>query len=294
MSELYDVAIIGTGPAGVSAAITLKIRNKNIILFGSANLSTKVEKAHEINNYPGLPAIKGTDLQAKLLDHLKQMDISITEKSITSVYPMGTHFSMISNKNEIFEAKSVILATGVNFGKPYDGETEFLGRGVSYCATCDAPLYKGKNVTVIAASPKEEEEAAFLAEVAQSVVYIPLYKEDVVFPEQAVQKIKIVHDVPVSIQGEKKVQKLVLKNQEIETDGIFILRDSVSPSQLIQGIAMDENHVSVNRKMECSIPGVFACGDIAGAPYQYIKSAGEGNVAALSAVSYLSTLGGNK
>ena len=294
MSELYDVAIIGTGPAGVSAAITLKIRNKNIILFGSANLSAKVEKAHEINNYPGLPAIKGTDLQAKLLEHLKQMDITITEKAITSIYPMGTYFSMISNKNEIFEAKSVILATGVNFGKPYDGETEFLGRGVSYCATCDAPLYKGKNVTVIAASPKEEEEAAFLAEVAQSVVYIPLYKEDVVFPEQAVQKIKIVHDVPVSIQGEKKVQKLVLKNQEIETDGIFILRDSVSPSQLIQGIAMDENHVSVNRKMECSIPGLFACGDIAGAPYQYIKSAGEGNVAALSAVSYLSTLGGNK
>ncbi|MCR5761782.1 MAG: NAD(P)/FAD-dependent oxidoreductase [Treponema sp.] len=294
MSELYDVAVIGTGPAGVSAAITLKIRNKKIILFGSASLSEKIEKAHEINNYPGFPAIKGSELQSKLLEHLKQMKIDITEKSITSVYPMGKYFSMISNKNEIFESKTVIIATGVNFGKPYAGESEFLGRGVSYCATCDAPLYKGKSVAVIAASKKEEEEAAFLAEVVQSVTYIPLYKEDVSFADSVSDKIKVIHDVPVSIQGEMKANKLILKNQEIVTDGIFILRDSVAPSQLIQGIQMENNHISVNRKLETNIPGLFACGDIAGTPYQYIKSAGEGNVAALSAVNYLSSLGGNK
>lgn len=294
MSEVYDVAIIGTGPAGVSAAITLKIRNKKIIVFGSSRLSEKIEKAHEINNYPGLPAIKGSELQAKLMDHLKQMDIEITEQSITSIYPMGSAFSMISNKNEIFEAKSVILATGVNFGKPYEGESEFLGRGVSYCATCDAPLYKGKSVAVVAASPKEEEEAAFLAEVASSVVYVPLYKEEVSFPPSVSGRIQVIHDVPVSVEGDMKAHKLVLKNMDVETDGIFILRDSVSPAQLIQGIEMDGNHVAVSRKMETSIPGVFACGDIAGAPYQYIKSAGEGNVAALSAVNYLSTTGGKK
>ncbi|MBR1912693.1 MAG: NAD(P)/FAD-dependent oxidoreductase [Treponema sp.] len=294
MSERYDVAIIGTGPAGLSAAITLKIRNKKIILFGSATLSEKVEKAHEIQNYLGLPAIKGSDLQLKFMEHLKQMDISVTETSITSIYPMGSYFSMISNKNEIFEATSVILATGVHFGKPYEGESEFLGRGVSYCATCDAPLYKGKSVAVVASSAKEEKEAAFLAEIAQSVVYVPLYKDEVSFDDSFAGNITIVQDVPVSIQGEKKAQKLVLKKQEIEVDGIFILRDSIAPSQLIQGIEMDGNHVSVNRKMETSIPGVFACGDIAGAPYQYIKSAGEGNVAALSAVNYLSIAGGKK
>ncbi len=294
MSERYDVAIIGTGPAGLSAAITLKIRNKKIILFGSATLSEKVEKAHEIQNYLGLPAIKGSDLQLKFMEHLKQMDISVTETSITSIYPMGSYFSMISNKNEIFEATSVILATGVHFGKPYEGESEFLGRGVSYCATCDAPLYKGKSVAVVASSAKEEKEAAFLAEIAQSVVYVPLYKDEVSFDDSVAGNITIVQDVPVSIQGEKKAQKLVLKKQEIEVDGIFILRDSIAPSQLIQGIEMDGNHVSVNRKMETSIPGVFACGDIAGAPYQYIKSAGEGNVAALSAVNYLSIAGGKK
>ena len=294
MSERYDVAIIGTGPAGLSAAITLKIRNKKIILFGSATLSEKVEKAHEIQNYLGHPAIKGSDLQLKFMEHLKQMDISVTETSITSIYPMGSYFSMISNKNEIFEATSVILATGVHFGKPYEGESEFLGRGVSYCATCDAPLYKGKSVAVVASSAKEEKEAAFLAEIAQSVVYVPLYKDEVSFDDSFAGNITIVQDVPVSIQGEKKAQKLVLKKQEIEVDGIFILRDSIAPSQLIQGIEMDGNHVSVNRKMETSIPGVFACGDIAGAPYQYIKSAGEGNVAALSAVNYLSIAGGKK
>ena len=294
MSERYDVAIIGTGPAGLSAAITLKIRNKKIILFGSATLSEKVEKAHEIQNYLGLPAIKGSDLQSKFMEHLKQMDISVTETSITSIYPMGSYFSMISSKNEIFEATSVILATGVHFGKPYEGESEFLGRGVSYCATCDASLYKGKSVAVVASSAKEEKEAAFLAEIAQSVVYVPLYKDEVSFDDSVAGNITIVQDVPVSIQGEKKAQKLVLKKQEIEVDGIFILRDNIAPSQLIQGIEMDDNHVSVNRKMETSIPGVFACGDIAGAPYQYIKSAGEGNVAALSAVNYLSVAGGKK
>lgn len=288
MSERFDVAIIGTGPAGLSAAVTLKIRNKKFILFGRKDLSSKVQKAHEINNYLGLPVVKGDELQKKFLAHLEQMNIEITDENITSVYAMGEYFSLISAKNEIFEAKTVILATGINFGKPYDGEEKFLGRGVSYCATCDAPLYKGKTVAVIASSKKDEAEAEFLAEVASKVYYVPLYKDDVDFKQEANEKIEIVKDIPASISGEKKANKLVLKNSEIECDGIFILREGISPSQLVSGIKMEENHLSVDRKMSTSVSGVFACGDIVGTPYQYIKSAGEGNIAALSAVEYLS------
>lgn len=146
MEEIFDVAIIGTGPAGLSAAITLKIRNKKIILFGSKNLSEKIVKAHEIQNYPGFPAIKGSDLAQKLQAHIDNLGIEITEDLITTCYSMGSSFSLTSKSNKMYSARSVILATGVNFGKPFEGEEKFLGRGVSYCATCDAPFYKGKKV----------------------------------------------------------------------------------------------------------------------------------------------------
>ena len=286
MENRYDVAIIGTGPAGLSAAITLKIRNKNIILFGSKDLSSKVAKAHEIQNYLGLPAISGEALAKKFASHIESMGIEITQEQITTVYSMGDYYSLLSKNNQMYDVSAVILATGVNFGKPYPGEKEFLGTGVSYCATCDAPLYRGKTVAIIGASPKEEAEADFMSEIAGKVYYIPLYKEKVNVKEA----ITVVEDVPTAIEGEMKAEKLILKNQELTVDGIFILRESVLPEQLVPGLEMDGNHIAVNRRMETNLAGCFACGDIVGMPYQYIKSAGEGNVAALSAVGYLDSL----
>ncbi len=286
-NELYDVAILGTGPAGVSAAITLKIRNKKIILLGSRNLTDKMGKAHEIQNYPGFPAVKGDELQGAFKKHLDSLGVEITEDQVTACYALGDKFSMTAKSGKTYSAKSVIIATGVSFGKAYDGEEQFLGRGVSYCATCDAPLYKGKKVAVIAQTEKEEEEAKFLSEVCEKVFFVPLYKKDgFEFSENG--KIEIIRDIPVSIQGRMKAEKLVMKNGEIEADGFFILRDSISPKQLVPGLELDGNHIAVNRKMETNIKGCFACGDITGLPYQYVKSAGEGNVAALSAVAYLS------
>lgn len=283
MDTIYDVAIIGSGPAGISAAITLKIRNKNVIIFGNRSLSSKIEKAHLIQNYPGLPAISGVDLLKKFQNHLASLNIEITEEIITGCYSMGDFFSLLSKSNQNYKAKTVIVATGVNFGKPYDGEEKFLGRGVSYCATCDAFFYKGKSCVIIGQTPAEEKEAEFMAEVCSKVIYVPLYSEEPKFSKT----IEIVHDVPVKIDGDSKAQKLILKNCEIEADGFFILRESVSPKQLLPELQLDENHIFVNRKMETNIPGCFACGDIAGQPYQYIKAAGEGNVAALSAIKIL-------
>lgn len=286
MEDKYDVAIIGSGPAGISAAITLKIRNKNIILFGSKNLSDKLEKAHEIQNYPGFPAVKGEDLMKNFQNHIASLGIEITEDSITACYSMGEYFVLTSKSNKTYNAKAVIVASGVNFGKPYEGEEKYLGRGVSYCATCDAPLYKGKKVVVVAQTKKEEEEAKFLAEVCEKVYYIPLYIEE---NESllGIENVEIVRGNVLSIEGTMKANKIVLDNGELEADGFFILRDSVSPKQLVPGLELDGNHIKVNRTFETNIKGLFACGDITGLPYQYIKSAGEGNVAALSAVKYL-------
>lgn len=282
MSGRYDIAIVGTGPAGLSAALNAKIRNKKFIILGSKDFSNKLEKAHVINNYLGFHGKSGEEIKAEFAKHLEGMDISITEEKINNIYSMGDYFTLVVNE-KMYEATSVILATGVNFGKPFKGEEEFLGKGVGYCATCDAPLYKNKIVTIISYNKHEEVEADFIATIASKVYYIPMYKEEV----DVDSSIEIIKDIPVEIVGENRVEKLILKNNKIDTDGIFILRDSVSPEQLVPGLKMDKNHVEVDRKMRTNLKGCFAAGDIVGAPYQYIKSAGEGNIAALSAVAYI-------
>ena len=174
--ERYDIAIIGTGPAGLSAAITAKIRNKKILLIGNPNFSDKVQKAHQIQNYLGLPAISGKDLAKAFENHINSMDITITDGKVNAVYPMGSYFGLQVSQ-DIYEAETVIVATGIVTGKAFKGENELLGRGVSYCATCDAPLYRNKTVAVVGYSPKEELEAEFLAEVCEKVLYIPMYEE---------------------------------------------------------------------------------------------------------------------
>ena len=174
----YDIAIIGTGPAGLSAAITTKIRNKNILLLGSNDLSTKIQKAHTIGNYLGLSSISGTDMGNNFKKHIDSMGIKITEEKVSTIYAMGDYF-VIQTSNQMYEATAVILATGINLGKLYNGENELLGKGVSYCATCDAPLYKNKKVAIIGFSHKEETEVDYMAEVARKVYYFPIYKEEV-------------------------------------------------------------------------------------------------------------------
>jgi len=282
MSERYDIAIIGSGPAGLSAALNAKIRNKKFIIFGSKDFSTKLVKAHKINNYLGFYGKSGAEIKDEFASHLEAMDISITQEKVNNVYAMGDYFALMINE-KMYEATSIILATGVNFGKPFKGEEEFLGNGVGYCATCDAPLYKNKIVTIIAYDKKEEDEVNFIATVASKVYYVPMYKEEV----QVDSSVEIIKDIPVEIVGDEKVTKLILKNNELLTDGIFILRESVSPGQLVPGLLMDGNHVQVDRNMKTNLYGCYAAGDIVGTPYQYIKSAGEGNIAALSAVAYV-------
>ena len=285
MNERYDLAIIGSGPAGLSAALNAQIRKKKFIIFGTNELSGKLTKAEKINNYLGFYGKSGKEIRDEFNNHLKSMDIKITEEKINNIYSMGEYYALMAN-DKIYEATAVILATGVNFGKPLKGEEQFLGKGVGYCATCDAPLYKDKIITIIAYNKHDEDEANFMGTIASKVYYIPMYKEEV----EVDDSIEVVFDIPKEIHGDNKAEKLILKNSEIITDGIFILRDSVSPGQLVPGLEMDGNSVKVDRKMQSNLKGCFAAGDIVGAPYQYIKAAGEGNIAALSAVSYIDNL----
>lgn len=282
MNNRYDIAIVGSGVAGLSAALNAKIRNKSFIVFGNSNMSTKLIKAHTINNYLGFHGKSGVELRDEFASHLDSMGIEITEEKINTIYHMGDYYALMVN-DKMYEATSLILATGVNFGKPLDGEEEFLGKGVGYCATCDAPLYKNKTVTIIAYNKHEEAEANYVSDLASKVYYIPMYKD----PVEVNPSIEVIRDIPLAVQGQNSVNKLVLKNRELETDGLFILRESISPGQLVPGLQIKDNHVEVDRLMKTNLEGCFAAGDIVGAPYQYIKAAGEGNIASLSAVSYL-------
>lgn len=281
----YDIAIIGTGPAGISAAITAKLRNKNIILFGNKDLSDKINKAHSIKNYTGLPNVTGEELAAALKNHLNDLDIEITEKRVNAVYSMGEYFALQVGK-EMIESKTLIIATGVTASKTLKNEDEFLGRGVSYCATCDAHFCKGKDVAVIAYTKEAEEDALFLSEVCSSIKYFPLYDiSNEIFDKYG--NIQIIKDKPIGFAGNMKAERIICENSSYDAFSTFVVRNNISADKLVPGIKTDGTHIIVDLQMETNIKGLFACGDIAGKPYQYIKSAGQGNIAALSAVAYL-------
>jgi len=280
--ERVEIAIIGTGPAGLEAAITGTIRNKKVLVIGPRELSQKLVRAKEIQNYLGFPAVKGTELAEAFRAHAEQLGIRILEERVSAVYAMGDYFALQAGE-QMIEADTVILATGVVQGKPLPGEEEALGHGVSYCATCDAALVRGKRTAVVGYSAREEAEAAFLAEICPEVLYFPMYNLENSLPEG----ITVIPEKVTAL--ERTDGKMLVKTEKMgyPVEAVFVLRDAVAPGQLVPGLETEGAHVRVNRRMETSLPGLFACGDITGTPYQYIKAAGEGNIAALSAVGYL-------
>ena len=280
--ERYDIAIIGTGPAGLEAAITGTIRNKKVLLVGSRDLSMKLTKAQEIQNYLGFPAVKGEDLAKAFQKHLDQLGIGITEERISAVYAMGDYYAMQAGE-QMLEATTVILATGVVQGKPLPGEEENLGHGVSYCATCDAALVRGKRVAVVGYSAREEAEAAFLSEICPEVLYFPMYRDVNQLPE----KVTVIPETVTEVRKQDGKMTIYTSENSYTAEAVFVLREAVAPGQLVPGLETEGAHVRVNRRMETNLPGCYACGDLTGTPYQYIKAAGEGNIAALSAVGYL-------
>lgn len=283
--ERYDIAIVGSGPAGLSAVLNAKIRNKKFIIFGNKNLTNKLVKAPKVNNYLGFYGMNGEEIKNKFQEHLDSMNIDITYERVNNIYAMGDYFALMVNE-KMYEAKTLILATGMEYTKAIKGELEFLGRGVGYCATCDAPLYKGKVVSIIGYNKEAEEEARYVSELASKLYYIPMYKGEY----ELNNDIEVIYDKPIEITGELKVNKLKLENTELETDAVFVLKDTISPGQLVPGLEIEDGHIKVDREMKTNIDGCFAAGDCVGKPYQYIKSAGEGNIASLSAVKYLDNL----
>lgn len=281
---MHDLLIIGSGPAGVSAALSAKARGLDFLWFSSRSLSQKIEKAQRILNYPGLSAVTGRQMGQAFLEQIDSLGITILEERVNAVYDMGGVYTALVNE-KMYEGKAVILATGVSGSREIPGESCLLGRGVSYCATCDGALYRGKRIAVVCTDPTLEHEIEFLADLASSVFLCTSYKGCSVRRDN----VRNVVGYPTKILGETRVSGIVLGGETVAVDGIFCLRPSVTPAALLPGLEAEGGHIQVDRQQKTNLPGCFAAGDCTGRPYQYAKAVGEGNVALHSAVDYLKT-----
>ena len=283
MHTLYDIAIIGGGPAGLSAALTARIRGKKVALFEHLDFSRKLQRAHDVDNYLGMPHRTGTDIMREMADHALAHEPDVIREKVISVFPGKKDFT-IACKEEMYTARTVILATGVTSGALFKGEKDLLGKGVSYCATCDGMFFRGKTVAVISYGKEGEADAAYLANLCKEVYYLPQYRDEM---NLRADNIIVENVMPRRIEGQNKTEKLITSKGEMHVDGVFIIRESDPVENLVRGLSLDGTHIAVDRQMRTNINGLYACGDCTGKPYQVSKAVGEGLIAALSAVEYL-------
>lgn len=280
--ETKDLMIIGGGPAGLSAAINARRRNKEVVLIGKEKISSKLWQAPHVMNYLGFDNISGLDLAGKMRQHALDQGTEIVQDEIQNLWSEDNLFTAMGREAQ-YMAKAVILAVGIAQENSISGEDRFVGKGVSYCATCDGMFYRGKHVAMVSYIPEGEEEARFLAEICEKVYYIPQYAlRQVVDP-----RIEVIKGKPMEITGDGVVAGLKTKDSFLEVQGVFIERPSVPMNRLLPDLEIKDGVVKVDRQMRTNMPGVFAAGDCVGRPWQIGKAVGEGQVAALSAVHYL-------
>lgn len=282
--KTYDIAVIGGGAAGISAAINGKAAMKDVVIFESDEPMKKIRKAREIRNYPGFPKATGEAISRAFISHAEGMGVELRTEKVTGIV-REKNFIVYTQKDRV-RARSVILAVGLRSEETFPGEEELLGRGVSYCVVCDGAAHSGGRVAVISDSEEGETEAdALRKDFGCEVTYIPLYKM-----ETPVESLHVLHDKPVSLASRGKGVEVKFEKDRLLVDGVFLIKQFTSPGRLVRGLKMEGRHISVNRDMETNIHGVFAAGDCTGAPFKIAKAVGEGQVAALSAVRYLSQL----
>jgi len=280
---MFDIAIIGSGPAALSAAVNAKQRNKSVCVFGRSLDSSLLFAAEKVDNYLGMPDVTGEEMLNQFYAHAVKRGVEFKESRISQIMSMGDRF-MINADNEFYEAKTLILAIGLNKSRGIEGEMEYLGKGVSYCATCDGMLYRNKKVVVVGEHEEGEAEANFLADVCEKVMYVPLYQPVLNLKET----VEILRGKPKAVVGENgKVTGINMDEESVACDGIFFAKTSTPPESLVFGLATDGKNIIVDRSMATNLPGVFAAGDCTGAPFQIAKAVGEGLVAALSAAAYI-------
>lgn len=273
MEKMVDIIIIGAGPAGLSAAVNALIRGKRVRIF--SNRDNNLSKAERVDNHLGFYHMSGKELMDKFKEHAEAMGIRIEEGKAVNILPLGDSF-LVNVSGQIIEAKKVILATGISKIRELPGEERLLGSGVSYCATCDGMLYRGKKAVVWDQSEDAWEEANFLQSIGVNVTFV----SDKARHENLSDNVEYIKGRIEEILGENTVEAVKIGNEIIKTDAVFMLRDAVAPDALIEGLKLDGSFISVNKHMETNIPGLYAAGDITGKPLQLSKAISEGLIAA--------------
>lgn len=282
---MVDIAVIGGGPAGLSAAINGTQRNKSVTVFGRGIESSFIYKAEDVDNYLGMPHVSGADMMKAFHQHAVSKGVLFQEGRVLQIFPMGESFT-INVENEFYEAKTIVLAIGLPRVKAIKGEEALLGKGVSYCATCDGMLYRRKPVVVVSDSEEGVNDANFLNEICEKVTYIVRKAGE---QEKNLHKnIEVIESRPTEVLGREVVSGIRVGERQIDCKGIFFIRETAPINSLLAGLEMEDSAIKVNRFMETNVPGVFAAGDCTGRPYQVSKAVGEGLIAGQQAVKVLS------
>ncbi len=273
---MYDVVIIGGGPAGLSAAIQVRQRDKQALVLWNPAQRGWLQKAEHITNYPGLPDASGAGLLDTLHAHAQAMGAVFQEGLARQIMPTGDAFA-VAIGDDFVECRRVILATGAKQPQLLPGEEQLLGRGVSYCATCDGMFYRGKRIAVLGQSAHAPAETNYLASLAAEVLYYGKVGDGLA------GNVRVMTGKIERILGDTQCTGVYANGEEVALDGLFILRDAMALDTLLPGLAHDGPFIRVDRQMCTSIPGVFAAGDCTGQPLQVAKAVGEGCVAGLAA-----------
>ena len=276
----YDIIVLGSGPAGLAAAVAARGRDKSVLVIGNRWQDSPLAKAERVDNYLGLPGRTGAEMLETFYQHAAGMGVEFVVGKAISL--MAWNGFMVTVGSQVYEGKALILAPGVVRQAKYPGEEEYLGRGVSYCATCDGMLYRGRQVMVVGRSADAPQEANYLKSLGCQVTYVSPQP-----PKGLDSGIPFVKAGKLAVKGGQTVTGLEADGALLPCDGVFILRQAVAPTDLLPTLETEEGYIKVDRRMATNVEGVFAAGDCTGAPLQVAKAVGEGHVAALSACEYL-------
>lgn len=266
---MYDVIIIGAGPAGISASLYIKRAALNVLVIGKD--AGALKKATQIENYYGIAKISGEDLAKLGIEQAKQMQIPVQSEEVFEI-KYNNIFEIITKKNT-YQAKAVILATGTKrLAPPIAGIREFEGRGVSYCTTCDGFFYRKKDVAVLGSSDYALHEAMYLLPVAKSVTMLTNGKEIGEFRNDRIKT----NTKPIrEFRGDKSIEKVSFKDgSSLAVSGIFVAEGTATSIDFARklGVEIDGNNIKVNENMETNLKGLYACGDCTGRNVSNFKS----------------------
>lgn len=283
---MYDVTIIGAGPAGISASIYTKRANLNTLVL--YNDKSGLEKAEKIENYYGFEnGIDGESLYNTGISQAKNLGVEIKKEEVLKIEIAENGFEVTTTKNT-YTSKTVIIATGNKKNTPkIKGIKEFEGKGVSYCAICDGFFYRGKDVAVLGNGNYAISETNDLINLAKQITILTNGKE---VPSIRAENIKVIPKEIREVRGEERVEEIEFEdNSKLKIDGIFIAEGTAGTKEFAKklGILTNGDKIIINEKMETNIPGIYACGDCTGGLLQISKAVYEGATAGLEVIKYL-------